>query len=33
VNAQTTNGMTPLALAKTLGWDKVVALLASNGAK
>jgi uncharacterized protein YegJ (DUF2314 family) len=33
VNAETTNGMTPLALAKTLAWDKVIALLATHGAK
>lgn len=33
LNAQSDHGMTPLALAKTLGWDKVVALLKSKGAK
>jgi uncharacterized protein YegJ (DUF2314 family) len=33
VNAETTNGMTPLRLARTLGWEKVVALLESKGAK
>jgi ankyrin repeat protein len=33
VNARTGHGMTPLQLAKSLGWDKVAALLASKGAK
>ena len=32
-NAKTANGMTPLALARTLGWDNVVALLVAHGAK
>ncbi len=32
-NAKTGHGMTPLQLAKSLGWDKVAALLASKGAK
>jgi uncharacterized protein len=31
-SALTTDGATPMQLAKALGWDKVVALLASNGA-
>ena len=31
-NAVTDHGMTPLQLARSLGWDKVVALLASSGA-
>lgn len=31
-NAVTDHGMTPLQLARSLGWDKVVALLTSNGA-
>ena len=31
-NAVTNHGMTPLQLAKSLGWDKVVALLVSKGA-
>jgi ankyrin repeat protein len=31
-NAMTNNGATPMRLAKVLGWDKVVALLAANGA-
>jgi uncharacterized protein YegJ (DUF2314 family) len=31
-NAVTENGLTPLQLAKLLGWDKVVALLVSKGA-
>jgi ankyrin repeat protein len=30
VNAVTDRGMTPLQLAKSLGWDKVVALLKSR---
>jgi hypothetical protein len=33
VNAVTDHGMTPLQLAQSLGWDKVVALLKSKGAK
>ena len=33
VNAETTNGMTPLQLAKSLGWEKVTALLAGKGGK
>jgi uncharacterized protein YegJ (DUF2314 family) len=33
VNAVTDHGMTPLQLAQSLGWDKVVALLKSRGAK
>jgi uncharacterized protein YegJ (DUF2314 family) len=32
VNAVTDHGMTPLGLAKSLGWDKVAALLISKGA-
>ncbi len=32
-NAVTSDGMTPMRLAKSLGWDKVVALLVSKGAK
>jgi uncharacterized protein YegJ (DUF2314 family) len=32
-NAVTDHGMTPLQLAKSLAWDKVVALLMSKGAK
>jgi uncharacterized protein YegJ (DUF2314 family) len=32
-NAVTNDGMTPLQLAKSLGWDKVVALLSRSGAK
>lgn len=32
-NAVTDHGMTPLRLARSLGWEKVVALLASKGAK
>jgi uncharacterized protein YegJ (DUF2314 family) len=32
-NAKTAHGMTPLQLAKSLGWDKVAALLVSKGAK
>ena len=31
-NALTNHGMTPLQLAKSLGWDKVVALLVNKGA-
>jgi uncharacterized protein YegJ (DUF2314 family) len=31
-NAVTEHGMTPLELARSLGWDKVVALLVSKGA-
>lgn len=31
-SAVTGHGMTPLALARSLGWDKVVALLAAKGA-
>jgi uncharacterized protein YegJ (DUF2314 family) len=31
LNAVTDHGMTPMQLAKSLGWDKVVALLASKG--
>ncbi len=31
-NAVTSHGMTPLALAKSLGWEKVVALLVEKGA-
>jgi len=33
VNALTRHGMTPLQLAKSLGWDKVAALLEGKGAK
>jgi uncharacterized protein YegJ (DUF2314 family) len=33
VNAVTSNGMTPLMLAKSLGWEKVIVLLTSRGAK
>lgn len=33
VNAVTAQGATPLQLAKSLGWDKVVALLVSKGAR
>ena len=33
VNAVTDHGMTPLGLAKALGWEKVAALLVSKGAK
>ncbi len=33
MNAVTNNGMTPLKLAKSLGWDKVAALLVGKGAK
>lgn len=33
VNAETTNGMTPLALANVLGWDKVAAVLRAKGAR
>lgn len=33
VNAVTNNGMTPLKLAKSLGWDKVAALLVGKGAR
>ena len=33
VNALTGHGMTPLQLAKSLGWDKVAALLEGKGAK
>ena len=33
VNAKTGHGMTALQLAKSLNWDKVVALLASKGAR
>jgi uncharacterized protein YegJ (DUF2314 family) len=32
-NAVTGDGMTPLQLARSLGWDRIVALLVSNGAK
>jgi uncharacterized protein YegJ (DUF2314 family) len=32
INAVTDHGMTPLQLARSLGWDKVVALLLSKGA-
>jgi hypothetical protein len=32
VNAKTAHGMTPLQLAKSLSWDKVIALLQSRGA-
>jgi uncharacterized protein len=32
-DAVTSNGMTPMQLAKSLGWDKVVALLVSKGGK
>ena len=32
INAVTDHGMTPIQLAKSLGWDKVVALLMSKGA-
>jgi uncharacterized protein YegJ (DUF2314 family) len=32
-NAVADNGMTPLQLARALGWDKVAALLVSKGAK
>jgi uncharacterized protein YegJ (DUF2314 family) len=32
VNAKTNHGMTAIQLAKSLGWDKVIALLASKGA-
>jgi uncharacterized protein YegJ (DUF2314 family) len=32
-NALTSHGMTPLQLAKSLGWDRVVALLVGRGAK
>jgi uncharacterized protein len=31
-NARTDHGMTPMQLARSLGWEKVVALLATNGA-
>ena len=31
-NAITNQGATPMKLAKVFGWDKVVALLAANGA-
>jgi uncharacterized protein YegJ (DUF2314 family) len=33
VNAKTDGGATPLQLARSLGWDRVVALLVSKGAK
>lgn len=33
VNALTEHGMTPLQLAKSLGWDKVAKLIASRGGK
>ena len=33
LNALTDHGMSPLQLAKSLRWDKVVALLVSKGAK
>jgi uncharacterized protein YegJ (DUF2314 family) len=33
VNAPAANGMTPLQLAKSLGWDNVVAVLVSQGAR
>ena len=32
VNAVTEQGLTPLQLARSLGWEKVVALLLSKGA-
>ncbi len=32
-NAKTANGMTPLSLAKSLGWKKVVEVLTKNGAR
>jgi uncharacterized protein YegJ (DUF2314 family) len=32
-NARTNHGMTPLQLANSLGWEKVVALLVSKGAR
>jgi uncharacterized protein len=32
-NAVTNDGMTPMQLARSLGWEKVVALLAGKGAK
>jgi ankyrin repeat protein len=32
-NAVTDNGMTPLQLAHSLGWEKVVALLSSMAAR
>ena len=31
-NARTDHGLTPLQLARSLGWEKVVALLLSHGA-
>lgn len=33
VNARTSDGATPLQLARILGWDKVIAMLQSHGAK
>jgi ankyrin repeat protein len=33
VNAKTNHGMTAIQLAKSLGWDKVIVLLESKGAR